>query len=138
MRRKGTSSVLPMESSRSRIEDPQSLTAALATGFAICSRGMPAPSPAPSNAPARVDSSDPRVDIALRHRILRANLRFQESQILIAAVDGVPRARLARELGIAENTIKTHMNTMLRKLGAVSMDAAVNDVLRAALEVSAP
>jgi DNA-binding NarL/FixJ family response regulator len=51
-------------------------------------------------------------------------------------VNGVPRSHIARKLGIAENTIKTHINVLMRKLGAVSLDAAVNDILRAALEVS--
>ena len=86
--------------------------------------------------PSRIDQSDPRIDIALRHRIIRAALRPQEAELLVAAVNGVPRSKLAAHVGVAENTIKTHVNSLLPKLGAVSLDAAVNDVLRAALEVS--
>src|SRR5205823_3308295 len=40
--------------------------------------------------PSRIDESDPRIDIALRHRILRAGLKSQEASVLIAAVNGVP------------------------------------------------
>jgi DNA-binding NarL/FixJ family response regulator len=85
---------------------------------------------------SRTGASDPRVDIALRHRIIRAGLTAHEAEVLVVAVNGVPRSHIARKLGIAENTIKTHVNVLMRKLGAVSLDAAVNDVLRAALEVS--
>jgi len=83
-------------------------------------------------------AADPRIDLALRHRILRSALLAREAEILVAAVHGIPRSALGGALGIGENTLKTHVNRLMRKLGTQTLDQAVIEILRSALGVTVP
>ncbi|MFT3921198.1 MAG: LuxR C-terminal-related transcriptional regulator [Myxococcales bacterium] len=60
-------------------------------------------------------------------------LTAREVQILSYCLGNEPRARVRRRLGIAENTLKTQVRSLLRKCDARSVDALAKNVLRAAL-----
>jgi DNA-binding CsgD family transcriptional regulator len=60
------------------------------------------------------------VQIAAAH-----DLTPRETQVLAAALYGVPRKHLASSLGIGENTLKTYATKLNRKLGTTSIDDAV-------------
>jgi DNA-binding NarL/FixJ family response regulator len=53
------------------------------------------------------------------------HLSAREAEILALAVDGIPRSHIARALGISENTIKTHIRSLLDKLGHLVLSDAV-------------
>lgn len=52
-------------------------------------------------------------------------LSVRESHALAAAVYGVPRSRLAEALGVTENSTKSFIRNVLRKLAVRSMDDAI-------------
>lgn len=54
-----------------------------------------------------------------------SKLSPQEARILALAVDGVPRRYVATELGLTENTVKTHVRRLLRKVGGKSLAEVV-------------
>lgn len=60
-------------------------------------------------------------------------LSTRESQILVFAVEGVPRRHMADVLGVSENTVKTQVRSLLEKLGKETLSEAVWWV-RSALE----
>ena|GEM_PF-2159421 len=57
----------------------------------------------------------------------------REVQILTYCLGNEPRARVRRRLGVAENTLKTQVRSLLRKCEARSVDALAKNLLRAAL-----
>lgn len=94
--------------------------------------------PRRSRSPAvRPSGIDPRVELVLRHRILSGHLHPPEASVLVESVAGCTRAELGKKLGFAENTLKTHVRTMLRKLDVEDLQDAVIRVLRDALELPA-
>jgi DNA-binding NarL/FixJ family response regulator len=60
-------------------------------------------------------------------------LSAREVQILTYCLGNEPRKRVRRRLGIAENTLKTQIRSLLRKCDERSVDALAKNVLRAAL-----
>ncbi len=60
-------------------------------------------------------------------------LTAREVQILTYCLGDEPRKRVRRRLGIAENTLKTQVRSLLRKCDERSVDALAKNVLRAAL-----
>jgi DNA-binding NarL/FixJ family response regulator len=52
-------------------------------------------------------------------------LSQREAQILIFAVEGVPRRHMADVLGVSENTVKTQVRSLLEKLGKPALTEAV-------------
>lgn len=52
-------------------------------------------------------------------------LSQREAQILIFAVEGVPRRRMAEVLDVSENTVKTQVRSLLDKLGKETLSDAV-------------
>jgi two-component system nitrate/nitrite response regulator NarL len=64
-----------------------------------------------------------------------AALTPRESQVLALLVDGASNAAIARELGIAHNTVKNHLRSILRKLGVRNRAQAVARALREGLVV---
>jgi DNA-binding NarL/FixJ family response regulator len=52
-------------------------------------------------------------------------LSSREAQILIFAVEGVPRRHIAEVLGVSENTVKTQVRSLLDKLGKETLSEAV-------------
>jgi len=56
-----------------------------------------------------------------------------EVEIVAAAVADVPRAALAHQLGVSQNTLKTRVRNLLGKTGHGSLDGLVKQLLREAL-----
>jgi DNA-binding NarL/FixJ family response regulator len=52
-------------------------------------------------------------------------LSAREAQILILAVEGVPRRRMSEVLDVSENTVKTQVRSLLDKLGKETLSDAV-------------
>jgi DNA-binding NarL/FixJ family response regulator len=52
-------------------------------------------------------------------------LSQREAQILIFAVEGVPRRHIADVLGVSENTVKSQVRSLLDKLGKPGLSEAV-------------
>ena len=52
-------------------------------------------------------------------------LSQREAQILIFAVEGVPRRHIADVLNVSENTVKTQVRSLLEKLGKETLSEAV-------------
>ncbi len=52
-------------------------------------------------------------------------LSARESQILIFAVEGVPRRHIAEVLGVSENTVKTQVRSLLEKMDKQTMSETV-------------
>lgn len=52
-------------------------------------------------------------------------LSTRETQILVSAVEGVPRRHMADVLGVSENTVKTQVRSLLEKLGKETLSEAV-------------
>ncbi|MEM1031955.1 MAG: response regulator [Myxococcota bacterium] len=55
----------------------------------------------------------------------RFRLTRREMRILLEALDGVPRNRLAEVLGVSENTVKTQIRSLLDKMSQTSLSDAV-------------
>ncbi len=62
-----------------------------------------------------------------------ATLTPRESQVLALLVDGASNAQIGRELGIAHNTVKNHLRSILHKLGVRNRAQAVARALREGL-----
>jgi len=101
-----------------------------ASGFIPKSLGLPAMAQAilrilageisaPADLPRTVG---PDEDLDLGARL--ASLSAQQMRILALIVDGKLNKQIADELAIAEQTVKVHVSTILRKLGAVSRTQA--------------
>ena len=77
-------------------------------------------------------ADDPRAFRALRdeHSIL---LTPREIQVLAAVSDGFANKEIARNLGISLHTVKFHLESLLRKLGASSRTEAVSRAMRLGL-----
>ena len=64
---------------------------------------------------AREPDELPREDLA---RFLRVELSLRQRQVLALAIRGTPVKLIARELAIAEGTVKVHLSMVYRALGA--------------------
>jgi two-component system nitrate/nitrite response regulator NarL len=62
-----------------------------------------------------------------------ALLTPRELQVLAAISDGLSNKAAARRLGISQHTVKFHVESLLRKLGAASRTEAVRNGLRRGL-----
>ncbi len=60
-------------------------------------------------------------------------LTAREVQLLSFCMGDEPRARVRRRLGITENTLKTQVRGLLRKVGERNLDALAKNVLKSAL-----
>ena len=63
--------------------------------------------------------------IALETFATEVGLSIREAEVLAAAESGVPRGRIADTLGISENTVKTHVRSILRKTNHSSLSEVV-------------
>lgn len=77
--------------------------------------------------------SDGRVSSVIADAVERHRLSPRESDILAAAVHGVPRKTIADQIGTTENTIKTCVRSVLRKCERASVDELVRSLWLAAL-----
>jgi DNA-binding NarL/FixJ family response regulator len=70
---------------------------------------------------------------AVSHLAQTKKLTAREVQILSYSLGSEPRSRVRRRLGVAENTLKTQIRSLLRKCDERSVDALAKNLLRAAL-----
>lgn len=72
------------------------------------------------------NAASPAADVAVAPASPLAELSPREREILRCIVSGASNKEIARELGIAETTVKIHVQHLLRKLGVASrVQAAV-------------
>ena len=87
---------------------------------------------------AHLSSVDKERLTALVEEVSRdKKLSQREAQILIYAVEGVPRRHIADVLEVSENTVKTQVRSLLEKLGKQTLSEAVWS-LRSAVETPKP
>jgi DNA-binding CsgD family transcriptional regulator len=65
----------------------------------------------------RVTPDDGSPESILAEVVGKHRLTPREADIVNAGIRGVPRRRLAKELGIGEETLKSHIQRILKKLG---------------------
>lgn len=68
----------------------------------------------------------------------RLGISPRQADILTLLVEGKTNKHICRELGIAESTVKTHLGTIFRKLGANSRTQAVVAAARMGLRLEPP
>lgn len=64
---------------------------------------------------------------------LSVKLTEREHEVLVSMAEGMNNAAIARHLHISEETVKTHVKAVLRKLGASDRTQAVSLALRAGI-----
>ena len=79
-------------------------------------------------APAPPASSAPTLDVS---GAPLSRLTIREREVLEALVAGARNDQIARDLGITERTVKTHLGRVFQKLGVESRAAAISVALRA-------
>lgn len=76
---------------------------------------------------------DSRVEAAVRALARQRALSDRETHLVRLASRGATRGELAERLAVSENTVKTHVRSVLLKCDAESLDAVVRHVLHGAL-----
>lgn len=76
---------------------------------------------------------DRRVAFVIDEVVRRCSLSPRETDILAAAVQGVPRKTIADQIGTTENTIKSCVKGLLRKCEGAGLDEVVRSVWMEAL-----
>jgi DNA-binding NarL/FixJ family response regulator len=69
------------------------------------------------------------VPAALRHRADRLAFSHREREVLRLAIDGYTNGEIASALFLAESTVKSHLSSAYRKLGAGSRKDAASVLL---------
>jgi len=88
-------------------------------------RRTSATTPTTERAASRFAVDPVALDAFLARVVTKHALSAREAAILSASAHGVPRPRLSEALGTSENTIKTQVRSLLRKLGQRDLDDAV-------------
>ncbi len=102
--------------------------------------------------PASVDNLNPfiqralaqeRVDDAaigqrIEHLARQLKLTRRETELLTLSVDGLSRKELADALGVAENTVKAQIRSLLKKSGARSLATLAQKVIKGATRDTVP
>jgi DNA-binding NarL/FixJ family response regulator len=77
---------------------------------------------------------DPRVLSVVRDRVTRCGLSPREEEILHAAVAGQSRAQMCKSAKISDNTLKSEVRVLMKKLSSTNLQEVVIGVLRDALK----
>ena len=79
-------------------------------------------------------AQEPVADVEIAQRIdhlaQRIGLSKKERQVLALSVNGLSRRELASALGVAENTVKAQIRSLLKKSGARSLATLAQQVIR--------
>ena len=113
--RSGIRGFLPAESTPGEIE---SAVQAVHAGLIVIS---------PLVLPALISEARPMVDAPAEP------LSDRELEVLESIVEGLSNKLIAHRLGISEHTVKTHVASILSKLGATSRTEAVSQAIRRGL-----
>ena len=81
-------------------------------------------------------------DVAIGQRIehlaRQLKLTRRETELLTLSVDGLSRKELADSLGVAENTVKAQIRSLLKKSGARSLATLAQKVIKGATRDTVP
>jgi DNA-binding NarL/FixJ family response regulator len=106
---------------------------AVAAGFRITLSEPPAPQPAP---PAPVEPPPPRPERDLHAELLLRSLSDRERQILALLARGYSNRRIAEACYLSLNTVRTHVQNVLVKLGVHSkLEAAALAVRQGLVQI---
>lgn len=84
----------------------------------------------------RVD--DAAIGRRIEHLARQLKLTRRETELLTLSVDGLSRRELAKSLGVAENTVKAQIRSLLKKSGARSLATLAQKVIKGAAHDSVP
>jgi DNA-binding NarL/FixJ family response regulator len=84
----------------------------------------------------RVD--DAAIGQRIEHLARQLKLTRRETELLTLSVDGLSRKELADALGVAENTVKAQIRSLLKKSGARSLATLAQKVIKGATRDSVP
>jgi DNA-binding NarL/FixJ family response regulator len=84
----------------------------------------------------RVD--DAAIGQRIEHLARQLKLTRRETELLTLSVDGLSRKELAQALGVAENTVKAQIRSLLKKSGARSLATLAQKVIKGATRDSVP
>ena len=87
-------------------------------------------------AQARVD--DAAIGQRIEHLARQLKLTRRETELLTLSVDGLSRKELAESLGVAENTVKAQIRSLLKKSGARSLATLAQKVIKGATRDTLP
>jgi DNA-binding NarL/FixJ family response regulator len=106
---------------------------AVAAGFRVALSEPPAPPPAP---PAPVEPPPPRPERDLHAELLLRSLSDRERQILALLARGYSNRRIAEACYLSLNTVRTHVQNVLVKLGVHSkLEAAALAVRQGLVQI---
>jgi len=84
----------------------------------------------------RVD--DAAIGQRIEHLARQLKLTRRETELLTLSVDGLSRKELAEALGVAENTVKAQIRSLLKKSGARSLATLAQKVIKGATRDTVP
>jgi DNA-binding NarL/FixJ family response regulator len=97
----------------------------------VMARGIYLPPVALFDVQSFVDSSEPHVPNEALSGFMAAELSPRQREVFAGALRGKPNKVIARELGIAEGTVKIHLAMVYRALGVKNRTEAMYRVLSA-------
>jgi DNA-binding NarL/FixJ family response regulator len=81
---------------------------------------------------------DAAIGQRIEHLARQLRLTRRETELLTLSVDGLSRKQLAEALGVAENTVKAQIRSLLKKSGARSLATLAQKVIKGAVRESSP
>lgn len=87
---------------------------------------------------AQESVDDAAIGQRIEHLARQLRLTRRETELLTLSVDGLSRKQLAEALGVAENTVKAQIRSLLKKSGARSLATLAQKVIKGAVRESAP
>lgn len=87
---------------------------------------------------AQESVDDAAIGQRIEHLARQLRLTRRETELLTLSVDGLSRKQLAEALGVAENTVKAQIRSLLKKSGARSLATLAQKVIKGAVRESSP
>ncbi len=87
---------------------------------------------------AQESVDDAAIGQRIEHLARQLRLTRRETELLTLSVDGLSRKQLAEALGVAENTVKAQIRSLLKKSGARSLATLAQKVIKGAARESSP